>query len=85
MPGYGGYAQYVIAKQSALVEIAGNVDYITAAAFPVAYTTSHLALKVKVRAATKYFHSNMHMQSFRNCLDMLYSGKDQAPWFAGLV
>jgi len=49
MPGYGGYAQYVIAKQSALVEIAGNVDYITAAAFPVAYTTSHLALKVKAR------------------------------------
>jgi NADPH2:quinone reductase len=48
MPGWGGYAQYVCAKASTLVAIPDGVDFVKAAACPVAYTTSHLALKEKV-------------------------------------
>ena len=48
MPGWGGYAQYVCAQASTLVAIPPGVDFVTAAACPVAYTTSHLALKEKV-------------------------------------
>ena len=49
MPGWGGYAQYVCAKASTLVAMPDGVDFVKAAACPVAYTTSHLALKEKVR------------------------------------
>jgi NADPH2:quinone reductase len=41
---YGGYAQEVVAPADAVVPLPENMDYVTAAGFPVAYGTSHLAL-----------------------------------------
>jgi NADPH2:quinone reductase len=49
MPGWGGYAQYVCAKAATLVAMPAGVDFVKAAACPVAYATSHLALKEKAR------------------------------------
>jgi NADPH2:quinone reductase len=40
----GGYAEEVVADAAATVAIPDRMDYVTAAAFPVAYGTSHLAL-----------------------------------------
>jgi NADPH2:quinone reductase len=41
---YGGYAQEVVAPAEAVVPLPSNMDFVTAAGFPVAYGTSHLAL-----------------------------------------
>ncbi len=41
---YGGYAQEVVAPVDAVVPLPDNMDFVTAAGFPVAYGTSHLAL-----------------------------------------
>jgi len=41
---YGGYAEEVVAPAVAVVPLPSNMDFITAAGFPVAYGTSHLAL-----------------------------------------
>jgi len=40
----GGYADEAVADAAAVVPIPDGMDYVTAAAFPVAYGTSHLAL-----------------------------------------
>lgn len=40
----GGYAEEIVADADAVIPIPDKMDYITAAAFPVAYGTSHLAL-----------------------------------------
>ena len=40
----GGYAEEVIADAAATIPIPEAMDYVTAAAFPVAYGTSHFAL-----------------------------------------
>ncbi|HEX3538502.1 MAG TPA: NADPH:quinone oxidoreductase family protein [Stellaceae bacterium] len=40
----GGYAEEVVADAAATIPIPDAMDYVTAAAFPVAYGTSHLAL-----------------------------------------
>ena len=40
----GGYSEEIAADAAATVEIPDAMDYVTAAAFPVAYGTSHLAL-----------------------------------------
>ena len=40
----GGYADEAVADAAAVVPIPAGMDYVTAAAFPVAYGTSHLAL-----------------------------------------
>lgn len=40
----GGYAEEVVADAAAAIPIPDRMDYVTAAAFPVAYGTSHLAL-----------------------------------------
>lgn len=41
---YGGYAQEVVAPADAIVALPANIDFVTAAGFPVTYGTSHLAL-----------------------------------------
>ena len=41
---YGGYAEEVAVPAVAVVPLPANLDFITAAGFPVAYGTSHLAL-----------------------------------------
>lgn len=41
---YGGYAEEVVAPTMAVVPLPASMDFITAAGFPVAYGTSHLAL-----------------------------------------
>ena len=46
---YGGYAEEVIALAVAVVPLPSNMDFITAAGFPVAYGTSHLALTHRAR------------------------------------
>jgi NADPH2:quinone reductase len=40
----GGYAEEIVLDAAAVVPIPAAMDFITAAAFPVAYGTSHLAL-----------------------------------------
>jgi NADPH2:quinone reductase len=40
----GGYAEELVVDARAVVRIPDAMDYVTAAAFPVAYGTSHLAL-----------------------------------------
>lgn len=40
----GGYAEEIVVDAAAVVPIPEAMDYVTAAAFPVAYGTSHLAL-----------------------------------------
>ncbi len=46
---YGGYAEEVVALAVAVVPLPSNMDFITAAGFPVAYGTSHLALTHRAR------------------------------------
>ncbi|MEE4376523.1 MAG: NADPH:quinone oxidoreductase family protein [Candidatus Competibacteraceae bacterium] len=41
---YGGFAEEVIAPAAAVVPLPTSMDFVTAAGFPVAYGTSHLAL-----------------------------------------
>ena len=41
---YGGYAEEVTAPALTLIPIPDNMDYVTAASFPIAYGTSHIAL-----------------------------------------
>ncbi len=45
MPGLGAFAEYVAAPAQALRKIPANMDFPTAAAFPMVYTTSYHALK----------------------------------------
>ena len=40
----GGYAEEIVLNAAAVVPIPDAMDFVTAAAFPVAYGTSHLAL-----------------------------------------
>jgi NADPH2:quinone reductase len=40
----GGYAEEIVANGDAVVPIPDKMDYVTAAAFPVAYGTAHFAL-----------------------------------------
>ena len=44
---YGGFAEQVVAPEDCVFVIPDNVDDAIAAAFPVAYGTSHLGLKYK--------------------------------------
>lgn len=46
---YGGYAQEVTANALTLIPIPDNMDYVTAAAFPIAYGTSHVALEHRAK------------------------------------
>jgi len=43
--GHGGYAQEVIADAASVVALPGQMDFVTAAAFPITYATSYHALK----------------------------------------
>jgi NADPH2:quinone reductase len=49
MVGHGGFAEQVVAPAQAVYEMPRSMDFVTAAAFPVAYGTSHLGLREKVR------------------------------------
>jgi NADPH2:quinone reductase len=40
----GGYAEEIVLNADAVVPIPDSMDFVTAAAFPVAYGTSHFAL-----------------------------------------
>ena len=42
--GHGGYAEEVVAPETNVVPIPEGMDFPTAASFPVAYGTAHLAL-----------------------------------------
>lgn len=42
--GYGGLAEEVVVPQASVIPISMTMDYLTAAAFPVAYGTAHVAL-----------------------------------------
>jgi NADPH:quinone reductase len=44
-PGYGGYAEEVAVDAARVFPLPEAMDFITAAAFPIAYATSHHALK----------------------------------------
>ncbi len=46
---YGGYAEEVIARAYEVTPIPDELDFVTAAAIPVAYATSHLALAYRAR------------------------------------
>lgn len=54
---YGGYAEQLIAPGVAVIPLPDTMDYVTAAGFPVAYGTSHLALTHRA-----------HLQSGENLL-----------------
>jgi NADPH:quinone reductase len=43
--GHGGYAEEVTADASRVIPLPPQMDFVTAAAFPIAYATSHHALK----------------------------------------
>jgi len=43
--GHGGYAQEVTAAAASVVELPAQMDFVTAAAFPITYATSYHALK----------------------------------------
>jgi NADPH:quinone reductase len=45
VPGHGGYAEEVALSASRVFAIPEPMDFVTAAAFPIAYATSHHALK----------------------------------------
>jgi len=47
VPGVGAFAEEVVTPASEVLPIPDGMDFITAAAFPVAYGTSHLALTVR--------------------------------------
>lgn len=44
---YGGFAEQVVAAEDCVFVLPANVDDTTAAAFPIAYGTSHFGLKYK--------------------------------------
>lgn len=44
---YGGFAEQVVAPEDCVFVLPDNVDEVAAAAFPVAYGTSHLGLKYR--------------------------------------
>jgi NADPH:quinone reductase len=44
-PGFGGYAEEVVADAARVFAIPEQMDFTTAAAFPITYATSHHALK----------------------------------------
>jgi NADPH2:quinone reductase len=43
--GHGGYAEQVTAEAASVVELPEHMDFVTTAAFPIAYGTSYHALK----------------------------------------
>ena len=43
--GFGGYAEEVAAEATRVIPLPPQMDFVTAAAFPIAYATSHHALK----------------------------------------
>jgi NADPH2:quinone reductase len=43
--GYGGYAEHVVTQASNVVALPPQMDFVTAAAFPITYATSYHALK----------------------------------------
>jgi NADPH2:quinone reductase len=47
IPGVGAFAEEVVAAASDVYPVPDGMDFTTAAAFPVAYGTSHLALTVR--------------------------------------
>lgn len=47
--GHGGYAEEVTAAISNVIAVPPEMDFVTAAAFPIAYATSHHALKDRAR------------------------------------
>ncbi|PWR18848.1 NADPH:quinone oxidoreductase family protein [Zavarzinia compransoris] len=49
IPSYGGYAEKVAVAADRAVPIPDEMDYVTAAGFPVAYGTSHLGLWHRAR------------------------------------
>ncbi len=49
LPGHGGYAEEVVLDASALVPIPNTLPYVDAAALPVIYGTSHVALAHRAR------------------------------------
>jgi NADPH:quinone reductase len=48
-PGYGGYAEELAVDASRVFPLPQAMDFATAAAFPIAYATSHHALKDRAR------------------------------------
>lgn len=46
---HGGYAEEVVAAATNVLPIPSGMDFVTAAAFPVAYGTAHLALTRRAR------------------------------------
>src|SRR5260370_13851400 len=44
-PGWGGFAEEVVADAARLIPMPGGMDFATAAAFVMVYGTSHYALK----------------------------------------
>lgn len=46
---YGGYAEEVVVPAMAVIPLPPTMDFVTAAGFPVAYGTSHLALTHRAR------------------------------------
>lgn len=47
--GHGGYAEEVIVPATNVARMPDGMDFLSAAAFPVAYSTAHLALTHRVR------------------------------------
>ena len=43
-PPYGGYAEQAVVRADGVIPIPDSMDYVSAASFPVAYGTSHVAL-----------------------------------------
>jgi len=46
---YGGFAEQVVADENDVFVIPDNMDFVSAAAFPVVYGTSHVGLKYKLK------------------------------------
>ncbi|PKN79506.1 MAG: zinc-binding dehydrogenase [Chloroflexi bacterium HGW-Chloroflexi-9] len=46
---YGGFAEEIVAPARDVARIPDSMDWVTAAGFPVAYATSHLALRHRAR------------------------------------
>lgn len=49
---YGGYAEEATIRAALLLPMPPNMDFVTAAAFPIAYGTSHLALDHRAHLKT---------------------------------
>jgi NADPH:quinone reductase len=43
--GFGGYAEEVVTEAARVIALPAEMDFVTAAAFPITYATSHHALK----------------------------------------